>query len=124
MVDVQGQVIRAAEARGRALAECDAEGLRRILHEDFRWTSHTGTTLGREEYIHRNTAGVVRWRSQELSGVEVSVVGDTAVLLAEVTDVVIRDEGDETFRMPMTQTWVRQDGEWRCLAGHAGPRHG
>jgi hypothetical protein len=24
--------------------------------------------------------------------------------------------------MPMTQTWVREAGQWLCLAGHAGPR--
>ena len=50
------------------------------------------------------------------------VVGDTAVLYAEVTDVVLADDGAETFTMPMTQVWVRQDGDWKCLAGHAGPR--
>lgn len=51
------------------------------------------------------------------------VVGDTAVLYAEVTDVVLSD-GDktETFRMPMTQVWVRLPDGWTCLAGHAGPR--
>lgn len=56
-------------------------------------------------------------------GVGVVVVNDTAVLYAEVTDEVLR-EGDEPeiFRMPMTQVWVRQEGAWRCLAGHAGPR--
>jgi hypothetical protein len=51
------------------------------------------------------------------------VIGDTAVLYAEVTDVVL-SEGDEpkTFRMPMTQVWICLDGGWKCLAGHAGPR--
>jgi hypothetical protein len=51
------------------------------------------------------------------------VVGDTAVLYAEVTDVVrsATDES-ETFQMPMTQVWVRVDDGWKCLAGHAGPR--
>ena len=28
----------------------------------------------------------------------------------------------EAFRMPVTQTWVRDEAGWRCLAGHAGPR--
>ncbi len=50
------------------------------------------------------------------------VVGDTAVLYAEVTDVVVRDDGSETYRMPMTQVWVREGSDWKCLAGHAGPR--
>jgi hypothetical protein len=54
---------------------------------------------------------------------EVVVVGETAVLCAEVTDVVLAGEDDsETFRMPMTQVWVRSGDDWVCLAGHAGPR--
>ena len=54
---------------------------------------------------------------------DVVVVGDTAVLYVEVTDVVLTDDEEpETFRMPMTQVWVRRDGDWKCLAGHAGPR--
>ena len=123
-MDAVGQVIRAAEARALALAEGDATGLRRLLHEGFRWTSHTGETFRRDEYIARNTAGPLTWQSQQLSEVEVTVVGDAAVLSAEVTDVVGTGGRAETFRMPMTQLWVRQHDDWRCLAGHAGPRRG
>jgi ketosteroid isomerase-like protein len=58
-----------------------------------------------------------------LSGAEVVVVGDTAVLFAEVADVVLSgDDKVETFRMPMTQVWARSASGWKCLAGHAGPR--
>ena len=116
------EVLVAAEARAAALAEGDAEQLSRILHEDFRWTAHQGATYNRQEYVHRNTEGQTVWRSQDLGNAEVVVVGDTAVLYAEVTDVVVRDAGPETYRMPMTQVWVRQGGDWKCLAGHAGPR--
>ena len=82
-----------------------------------------GETHSRSEYIQRNTEGGTTWRSQDLSGARVVVVGDTAVLHAEVTDVVlVENNATETFRMPMTQVWVRLDGSWKCLAGHAGPR--
>ena len=121
-MDAAEQVIDAAEARASALADADADRLSDLLHEEFRWTAHVGETYSRQEYIRRNTEGDTVWRSQDLSGADVVVVGDTAVLYAEVTDVVLADDGSETFRMPMTQVWVRQDGGWKCLAGHAGPR--
>ena len=104
------------------MADADADRLSALLHEEFRWTAHVGETYSRQEYIRRNTEGDTVWRSQDLSGADVVVVGDTAVLYAEVTDVVLADDGSETFTMPMTQVWVRQDGDWTCLAGHAGPR--
>ena len=84
--------------------------------------SHAGESFGREDYIHRNTGGSIKWRSQELHDVEVVVVGGTAVLHAEVVDVVASNGETETLQMPMTQVWVRQTRVWRCLAGHAGPR--
>jgi ketosteroid isomerase-like protein len=121
-MDAAHDVIRAATARATALADVDREGLEARLHEDFRWTSHLGETYGREEYVRRNTQGHTVWRSQGLGNPEVVVAGDTAVLLAEVTDVIVRDGEDLTFRMRVTQVWVRGDDGWLCLAGHAGPR--
>src|SRR4051794_7811673 len=82
-----------------------------------------GETYTRADYVRRNTSGRTVWRSQELNSAQVVVVGDTAVLHAEVADVVVTEDGTaERFRMPMTQVWVRLDGRWKCLAGHAGPR--
>lgn len=122
-VDAKQQVLEAAEERASALAAGDARRLSAVLHDDFRWTSHLGDTFNRSDYIRRNTHGETTWRSQELSRVEVVVVGETAVLYAEVIDVVLDDAAQpDTFRMPMTQVWVRCDSTWRCLAGHAGPR--
>ncbi|GAA4367445.1 nuclear transport factor 2 family protein [Nocardioides caricicola] len=117
------EVIAAAEERARALAAGDAARLRQLLHERFTWTSHVGEVLDRTEYVRRNTEGHTVWLAQRLDAVEVAVVGDTAVLRAEVTDEVASSEGSaETFRMPVTQVWVRVAGAWACLAGHAGPR--
>ena len=66
--------------------------------------------------------GRTRWRGQDLGDAEVLVVGDAAVLRTVVTDTIDRADGTETYRMPMTQFWVRTASGWRCLAGHAGPR--
>ena len=118
------QVLRAASERATALADGNGPRLTELLHEDFRWTSHLGETYGRDEYVRRNTEGQTVWRSQDLGQPEVVVAADTAVLLAEVTDVIVKDGEELTFRMRVTQVWVRQDDEWTCLAGHAGPRLG
>lgn len=116
---------KAAEARAVALASGDAEALKRLLHEDFRWTTHVGQVFDRDEYIARNIEGVTVWRSQTLGPSEVAIVGGTAILLTVVTDVVVDADGTDTeFRMPVTQVWVRDRGTWRCLAGHAGPHQG
>jgi ketosteroid isomerase-like protein len=116
------EVIRAARARASALADGDAQRLAALLHEDFRWTSHLGETFDRHEYIRRNTQGHTVWKSQDLGEPEVVVAGEAAVLVAVVTDVVLRGRSEVTFQMPVTQVWVHHENAWKCLAGHAGPR--
>jgi ketosteroid isomerase-like protein len=118
----EGEVLAAAQERAAALARCDADALRRLLHPKLGWTTYTGAVLDRDAYIAGNTAGSLLWHGQRLEDAEVAVVGDTAVLRAVVVDEVERDGTRETFRLRLTQTWVRERGTWRCLAGHAGPR--
>lgn len=115
-------VITAARARAAALADRDEPALQRLLHEEFVWSSHRGAVLGRADYLDSNLRGTLTWLRQELADVHLAVVGDTAVLRCVVTDLVDAGDGPTTFTMPVTQTWVRTDLGWRCLAGHAGPR--
>ena len=117
-MDDSAAVISAAEARADALARGDADELMALLHTDFRWTAHTGQVFDRDDYVARNTGGTTVWKAQSLIDPSVVVVGDAAVLHAEVADVVLAADGEaETFRMPMTQVWVRLGDGWACLAG-------
>lgn len=116
-------VLAAAQARAEALAAGDAGALIRLLHPDFRWTTHVGQVFDRDQYVGRNTdPSTIVWSRQDLGEATVTVVADTAVLHTWVVDTIDTAGGSETFRMPMTQTWVRASDGWRCLAGHAGPR--
>ena len=119
-------VLAAAQQRARALRAGEADGLRRLLHPELRWTTHTGLQLDREGYIASNTGAqqTVRWVRQRLEDPDVTVVGDVAVLVCVVADTVVpAGRTDEvTHRMPMTQVWVRAHRGWQLLAGHAGPR--
>ena len=92
------------------------------MHPMMRWATHTGAVLDRDTYIAGNTDGSLVWHEQRLEQPTVVVVGDTAVLTALVVDQVERDGERETFRLGLTQTWVREGRAWRCIAGHAGPR--
>jgi hypothetical protein len=115
------EVLAPAERRARALCERDADALRALHHPDLRWTTHRGEVLDREAYIAGNVEGDLVWHSQRLEQVSVVADRDTAVLVGVVVDVVERDGERKTFRLRLTQTWVRSGGGWVCLAGHAGP---
>jgi hypothetical protein len=110
------EVVAAAQRRALALAAGDVEALRALHHPALRWTTHLGEVLDRDAYLADKGSG---WLAQRLADVHVAMEGDTAVLTAVVTDELV----DGTFRMRLTQTWVRRDGGWVVLAGHAGPRY-
>ena len=114
-------VLVAAERRAAALVARDPAALRELMHESLRWTTHSGDVFDRERYIHANTSGTLRWHGQRLEDVDITVIGDTAVLTAVVVDDV-EDAGEpRTNRLRLTQTWSRVGGAWVCLSGHAGP---
>ena len=115
----EDQVTEAALRRAAALAARDEAALRALMHPGLQWTTFRGDVLTYEEYVVGNTRGSLRWRSQRLADIKVTVVGDAAVLTAAVTDEVSRDGQDLAFQVRLTQTWVRTAEGWRCLAGHA-----
>lgn len=105
------QVLGAAEARAAALARGDAVALRDLLHERFTWTTHRGEVLDRTEYVDRNTGGRTVWRSQDLEVPHVVVVGDTAVLRADVA----------VPRRPRGTAYAVTRGEPVSAPGRGGP---
>jgi hypothetical protein len=113
------QVTEAAWRRAAALAAGDEAALRLLMHPGLQWTTFRGEVLGYEDYIVGNTRGNLRWRSQRLADIKVTVAGDAAVLTAAVTDEVSQDGQDRAFRLRLTQMWVRTPEGWRCIAGHA-----
>ena len=114
------EVLMVAEMRASARVAGEPDRLRRLLHQEFRWTSHLGERLDREGYVRVNTREV-RWVKQRLEDPEVTVVGDTAILLCTQHDTVIRDGVEDETRLAVTQVWVRAHRSWVLLAGHAGP---
>src|SRR5689334_20415603 len=104
-MDPAQEVVEAARLRAAALAAGDPQGLRELLHPQFRWISHTGERFDRESYVLSNTGGTTRWNRQELAEVDVVAHPHTAVLRCQVSDTVDRGSGPEEFRMPMTQVW-------------------
>lgn len=121
-MEYPSEVLAAARRRADALGRGDRDALEALLHPQFVWTSHKGTTFDRSTYLDANAGGPTRWHGQRLEDVDIRVVDDVAVLRCVVTDDVTTADGRETFRMPMTQTWIRGERGWQCLAGHAGPR--
>jgi Domain of unknown function (DUF4440) len=114
-------VLAAAERRADALARRDWPALERELHPEFRYVNAEGRRLSRDDCLAFVSDGAFRWNEQRLEDVQVTIVGTTAVLTAEVhDDVQLGDERHELVFVS-TQTYVLDEGRWLYLAGQTGP---
>jgi hypothetical protein len=122
-VNQADEVLMVAEMRAAALVTGEPDRLRRLLHPELGWTTLRGERLDREGYVRRNTREQ-RYARQRLEDPEVTVVGDTAILLCTAHDTIVRDGVEQERRVPVTEVWVRSHKAWVCLAGHEGPALG
>ena len=115
------EIVEAATARGRALAEQDWPAFEAALHPAFVYTNAQGIRIGRDEYLAFVRDGPLRWREQRLEDVQVVVEEPVAVLTARVIDDVLVDGEPYRLRFATTQTYVRGADGWSYLAGQTGP---
>jgi len=97
----------------------DAAPLEGVLADDFTQTSETGEVRGREETIARAASSAAVFSSGGLEDMRVRLYGDVAVLTGR-----FRAEGrsgDEPFTVDVrwTDTFIRRDGRWLCVASHS-----
>jgi ketosteroid isomerase-like protein len=88
-----------------------------LLHPGFIAIRTSGARLGRAEFLEYWKTGfdpdvIVYWDTRDEL---ITVVGDTALVRA-TNKHVIRENGRETTGFTAyTDTYVREDGRWRCL---------
>jgi ketosteroid isomerase-like protein len=107
-----------AERRAQALADQDWETLEAQLHREFVYVTAQGGRLDRDGYVAFVRDGPLRWEEQRLEEVQVTETGGVAVLTATVHDRLLVDGERHALTFVTTQTYVRDAGGWRYLAGH------
>jgi hypothetical protein len=115
------EIVEAARARGRALAEQDWDAFAGLLHPGFVYTNAQGIRIGRDEYLSFVRDGPLRWREQRLEDLHVVAADGVAILTGTVVDDVLVDGEPYELRFVTTQTYVAEAGGWLYLAGHTAP---
>lgn len=98
----------------------DPTALDKVLAGDFQAVTYGGRLVGRSDDIAVITASPdFEIKSVTTKDVDIRLYGDAAVVRALVA--VIERRGEKTYTVPMrvTQTWIRQGGDWRAVADQA-----
>jgi ketosteroid isomerase-like protein len=120
---VEQELIRLENEWAAAAVEHDATTIDKIVADDFIDTTSNGTVLTKAqmlEYIKSHKEEVISFVTDEW---KVRVYGDAAVVNARNT-IKIQFEGKEATKQErFTDTWIKRDGRWKCVAGHYSTIH-
>ncbi len=104
-----------------AVERNDVPAIARYLHPDFTFTSPTGDLANREDHLRDFRTGAARFPLVALSDVEVRLFGTIAVVTSRPTiDGTVKVNGRTIILKCQAARWtdtlVRQDGVWTCVA--------
>lgn len=95
----------------------DLAFLERIIAADFVATLADGSMRGKAEHIAAYPADFDTYSSVTSSDVKVRLYGADVAVATGLYTATLRASG-ERRRYRFTDTWLRRDGSWRCIATH------
>jgi ketosteroid isomerase-like protein len=107
-------------AWARAVARNDREALARIVGEGFFVTDPTGFVWDRDNFLAAVAAGISGVEALDLEDLHAHVYGDAAVVTGRSTYKTRPGRADLAGAYRFTNTYLRRDGRWVCVAGHEG----
>ncbi len=112
-------LVAADRAMQRAVLERDASTFAGLLTDDYVLVDSRGALHDKAAVVRDVTDPDVRVSVNEPQDHQVRVHGDVGVVIA-----VLQQRGTDhgkPYDVPVrfTDTWIRKDGKWLCLSGHA-----
>lgn len=97
----------------------DAKGAAALYCEEFVLTTAAGRRVSKGEILAQIVSPGLTFEINTMSGVQVRVVGATALLTGTLHQKGVLDGRAFEARLLVTDTWVRTERGWQLLAGHA-----
>jgi ketosteroid isomerase-like protein len=103
-----------------ALVNNDRRAVDAILADDFAATDSTGHLWSRGAILDAVASGLAGIASIESSDWKVRVYAGSAVVTGRNAVATRIGRADYAGNYRVTNTYVRQDGRWRCVSAHEG----
>jgi ketosteroid isomerase-like protein len=118
-VIAEQELIMLEQQWGDALVKADLVFLDHILGEDYMFTSPLGEVLTKAQMLAELKSGEDVVSSVVNHDMKVRVYGNTAVVTGHSTYKEAVKGNDISGEYRWTDTWIRKDGRWQCVADHA-----
>ena len=117
---VAGTIRRLEERWQRAIKEKDVKTISELVADDFVGTSSTGRTGSKSTLLNEVRRDKNEYTSAEARSMKVRTESDNvAVVTGVARETGTTPDGKRfTNRRRFTDTWVKRNGKWRCIASH------
>lgn len=115
---VQADILAQEKAWNRAELKHDPAALAKLLADDFVLTEPDGSVLNKTEEVAFTADAEVHFEIEESSNLKVQVYVDAAVVTGAYYEKGTYHGKPFERRGRFTDTWVRREATWRCVASH------
>ncbi len=110
------QEIRRLDAqRSEAILKGDIPMLEQLMTDDFTYTHSSGNVQTKAEFLGDMKNGTWAYKSLDLSGVNLRIFGDTAVLTGRCDMTGVMKGKNIKLWMHFTEVYTRSNGRWHWL---------
>ena len=117
--DESARVLSLENAWNQAEVRHDVRALSMLIAETFEFTDDDGHFMNKSQWLAHIRNGVDQYEQLGNTGMAVHLYGNVAVATGIYQDK-IKEKGKAVVRSGrFTDTWVQQNGEWKCVASQA-----
>jgi ketosteroid isomerase-like protein len=101
----------------------DVTTLGHIFHDSFISTNTEGLVHTKAEMLNEIKSGAVKYESSKVEDLKIYVFGNAAVVNGKWSGKVIEQGKPVESAERFTDMFIKEKGQWRCVAAHASPIH-
>ena len=115
-VAAQEEIKKIEQERNQALLKHDAATLDRMTSNDYTFINQRGELRTKAEILSGFKSGSFNYDAREISGLEVRVYGDAAVVTGRAKQKGVENSKDYSGENRFTRVYVKQNGHWVSVA--------
>ncbi|MHC1769072.1 MAG: nuclear transport factor 2 family protein [Verrucomicrobiia bacterium] len=110
------EILKLENAWNDASVKADIQTLEMLLSDEFSDVDPGARVNTKRENLENTKSGKLAFTSVVMDQAKVKVFGDTAVITARNTIKGTENGKDVSGQYRFTDTWIRRDGRWQCVA--------
>ena len=109
--NIEQEITALSKAKWRWMAEKNVDSLAMLFNEKAAFV-HMGGSWGKEQELDIIKTGKIHYKKADIHDVSVSVIGNTAILLNNITLLAVVGGNEVTNQFMATEVYLYEQGKW------------